>query len=68
MSASCKLQGGTQAKIDRTPFCWGFFVRILSYLRQALPGGDACFVIYKDRNSKASLTGVPYYKSRAGFI
>ena len=68
MSASCKLQGGTQAKIDRTPFYWGFFVRILSYLRQALPGGDACFVIYGDKKSKASLAGVPYYKSRAGFI
>ena len=57
MSASCKLQGGTQAKTDRTPFCWGFFVRILSYLRQALPGGNACFVIYGDKKSKAKSHG-----------
>ena len=68
MSASCKLQGGTQVKTNRIPFSQGFFVRILSYLRQTLPGGDACFVIYGDKKSKASLAGVPYYKSRAGFI
>ena len=32
-------------------------MRILSYLRQALPGGNACFVIYGDKKSKAKSHG-----------